>query len=381
MNKRGLCLLAAVLLIACITVGCAGGLIKPAASNPEQPESAVQQTESPATEAAPEAADADGGSYYYLAELPGYYQVPDGYHVYSKTSNYTEEMCQAQGLKKEQMDLYLSMSDSSAMILPADQKYASAEAVFTISMGDDIADAPENFSALSDEELQLIADTFGEGVELGSGNMLSGSVENSFLRRDGKVAFRSEFQLLRNGTRTYTVMMVRYMDSKTVVFTVDSSSEIRQKYLDDLAVIVFSLRTDMPEPQAAAGPGQDASSRELTEEEAAFVGVWKVTYGYNAKESQIKNADLGMVLTLNDDLTGTLDDNGQVYAFTWSYTGTNEAEYVSSEYYMNFQCVPVDDAALPAGRSPADFYFEIDTEDLQTIYLTFGDWLYLCSPS
>lgn len=117
----------------------------------------------------------------------------------------------------------------------------------------------------------------------------------------------------------------------------------------------------------------------LTEEETAVVGEWKVTYGYNASEGLIKEeAELAIEFHLNKDRTGSLVEDTQTVNFTWSYSDTSPAPYNPSVYYMHFQCIPEPGAVIPGGDPIEEFYFEIDTADMDAIYLTFGNWLYLC---
>lgn len=117
-------------------------------------------------------------------------------------------------------------------------------------------------------------------------------------------------------------------------------------------------------------PNEDAT---LTAEENAVVGEWKATYGYNEVESTIKSGnDVSVSLHLNEDRTGSFVDGSRVVNFTWEYTATTPAPNNPSIQYINFQCVP-------EGNLTGKYFFEIDTADRSTIYLTFGNWLYLCS--
>lgn len=120
------------------------------------------------------------------------------------------------------------------------------------------------------------------------------------------------------------------------------------------------------------------SKKEKTKEEASFVGKWKVVHGYNANEGLLMYDDERTIeLFLNEDLTGTLVENSEVVAFSWSYTGTSQGEGDPSVHFMNFQCVLEPGAVVPED-SIEEFFFDVQTTDIDTIYLTFGNWLYLC---
>lgn len=120
----------------------------------------------------------------------------------------------------------------------------------------------------------------------------------------------------------------------------------------------------------------------LCEEESETVGRWDVVYGYNATEGLIKQKDeLSYTLVLNDDLTGSLSGDSKTYTFTWKYLGTNPAQYNPSTHYMEFDCTLDSDSPVPSGDPMDEFSFDIDTSDKDSIYLTFGNWLYLCKRS
>ncbi len=120
----------------------------------------------------------------------------------------------------------------------------------------------------------------------------------------------------------------------------------------------------------------------LCEEESETVGRWDVVYGYNATEGLIKQKDeLSYTLVLNDDLTGSLVGDSKTYTFTWKYLGTNPAQYNPSTHYMEFDCTLDSDSPVPSGDPMDEFSFDIDTSDKDSIYLTFGNWLYLCKRS
>lgn len=125
---------------------------------------------------------------------------------------------------------------------------------------------------------------------------------------------------------------------------------------------------------------ESVATTEKSEETAAFVGIWKVNLGYNASEGLIKQkSELAMELCLNEDLTGTFDEAAQTISFSWDYTDTKAAPYNPSVSYMHFQCVPDSSAVIPGEEQNKEFYFEVDTADKETIYLTVGNWLYTCT--
>ena len=60
-----------------------------------------QTSEPEANASAQETAEAEGQ--YKISGLPGTFDVPDGYNVYSLESGFTEEMCKAQGVGYDNM--------------------------------------------------------------------------------------------------------------------------------------------------------------------------------------------------------------------------------------------------------------------------------------
>ena len=140
---------------------------------------------------------------------------------------------------------------------------------------------------------------------------------------------------------------------------------------DEVPSVADEEKEEQTEPEATT---------EKSEEEAAFVGVWELKLGYNASEGLIKGEEeLAMELCLNEDLTGTFGKEGQTVAFTWNYVETKAAPYNPSVYYMHFQCIPEPGAVIPGEEELEEFYFEVDTEDKESIFLTVGNWLYTCA--
>lgn len=125
-----------------------------------------------------------------------------------------------------------------------------------------------------------------------------------------------------------------------------------------------------------ADPGLNPPSN-LTAEEAAVVGEWNLTYGYNASESLIlEDSKLTKKLFLNEDMTGKIVDDAEVITFSWHYIDTYQAQYGNSQY-MTFTCTLASGSTIPEEKSIDSFQFDVETTDPNTIFITMGNWLYL----
>ena len=100
---------------------------------------------------------------YTISRLPGTFSVPAGYHVYSKESGYTREMCDSQGIDYEGMGKYLDMGTVDAMIVPAEQMYQDAEVKINIRIKDEKDYHMDDLAAISTAELKLVAETLVTG--------------------------------------------------------------------------------------------------------------------------------------------------------------------------------------------------------------------------
>lgn len=133
-----------------------------------------------------------------------------------------------------------------------------------------------------------------------------------------------------------------------------------------------------PQEESAPATPAPTEAQPAAEAEASFVGEWTGVYAYNAAEKLIRDRDeLDILLSLNGDLSAILLESGQTLAFSWHYTETENAAHNPSVQYMHFECVPDPDAVIPDTYASGDFYFEVDTKDENTIYMTFGGWLLL----
>ena len=120
-----------------------------------------QTSEPEANASAQETAEAEGQ--YKISGLPGTFDVPDGYNVYSLESGFTEEMCKAQGVGYDNMERYLEMSTIDVLIVPADQPLNSAEVQFEIRVKDQKDYGIDNLASLNDEDLKSFANALVAG--------------------------------------------------------------------------------------------------------------------------------------------------------------------------------------------------------------------------
>ena len=121
----------------------------------------------------------------------------------------------------------------------------------------------------------------------------------------------------------------------------------------------------------------DITEPEETDE--SVVGQWKIVHGYNEKESAIKEEnELAIELCLNEDGTGTITENSQLVKFSWCYTETWTPQNNTSVQYKTYTCALDPDTTVSEEELGGEFYFEVRTDELDTIFLTYGNWLYLC---
>ena len=118
----------------------------------------------------------------------------------------------------------------------------------------------------------------------------------------------------------------------------------------------------------------DIQYPDIDVDEADYAGTWVATHGRNTENDQTKDADLGITLTLNEDLTGSYTAGDKSVDLSWYYAILRMDPNDSSIFYIDFECELDEDG----GVSFDPFYFCFDTADADTMYLTVGDWLYTC---
>ena len=108
--KRQLILL--LTLIMALSIAACGSTDISTAKEPAEETAGVSETEMPQDSA------------YYVASVPMYVTLPEGFNAYDPAGNYTEEDCRAQGVEKANMDAYMSMAKKDLMLVPADELYS-----------------------------------------------------------------------------------------------------------------------------------------------------------------------------------------------------------------------------------------------------------------
>lgn len=94
------------------------------------------------------------GKAYRLSELPGEITVKEKYNVYSLDNEFTEEMCQSNGLSKETMTQILNDTGTSMYMMPVNEPITEAKTQIIIDVKD--IDWPcDNLKYASDDEFEL----------------------------------------------------------------------------------------------------------------------------------------------------------------------------------------------------------------------------------
>lgn len=98
-------------------------------------------------------------TYYKLSVLPGVLGVSDDYYVYSLESEYTDEMCRAQGTDKATVDTYMQLCGNDMIIVPTNTTFGDPAFKIDIRVKSDKDYGIDNLKTLDEATFKLVADT------------------------------------------------------------------------------------------------------------------------------------------------------------------------------------------------------------------------------
>lgn len=158
--KRQLILL--LTLVMALSIAACGSTDISTAKEPAEETAGVSETEMPQDSA------------YYVASVPMYVTLPEGFNAYDPAGNYTEEDCRAQGVEKANMDAYMSMAKKDLMLVPADELYSDLSWEIYIRVKGDKDYGINSFSEVSQEEFEAMADALVQSFEAGGFEVIGG---------------------------------------------------------------------------------------------------------------------------------------------------------------------------------------------------------------
>ena len=105
-------------------------------------------------------------TYYKLSVLPGVLGVSDDYYVYSLESEYSDEMCRAQGTDKATVDTYMQLCGNDMIIVPTNTTFGDPAFKIDIRVKSDKDYGIDNLKTLDEATFKLAADTLALGFSM-----------------------------------------------------------------------------------------------------------------------------------------------------------------------------------------------------------------------